>query len=93
MQVILKIERDTVNRGTKLFLVSTNGKGYFAHEVGEKTQWAQVFGGEECKAHRLNPSTRYGNQYVRSWKPKPFKSIGDAMSRIAERANTHVQYF
>lgn len=92
-KVIVKIELETVNRGTKLFLVTTNGKGYFANEVGELTSFAKVTGTDDRTAHRINPSIRYGNQYTSSWKPKPYTNINEAIQAVNKHAQTMVQYF
>lgn len=93
-KVLVKLELPTVNRGTKTFLVSKKGDSqYFAYELGDKTQWAIVTGSEEVHAHRLNDSMRYGNQYVKSWKQKPFTTIGEAMDRCKQHANISVMYF
>ena len=93
MKVIQHLTLPTVNRGEKEFIISQTDKGFFAHELGDLTQWAKVFGGGEQKAHRLNPNRRIGNQYIRSWRPRPFKTIDRAISSIHEHANTSVQYF
>jgi hypothetical protein len=93
MKVIVKIEKETVNRGIKLFLVSRNNKGYFAHEVGKPTQWMEVTGKEEYKAHQLNPTVRRGNQYGRFFRQKPFTTIDQAIKTIEESAIQNVQYF
>ena len=90
---VKKIELDTVNRGKVTFVISQTIKGFFAHEIGELTQWAKVFGGEERKAHRINPTRGYLNQYGRWWREVPLKTIEEAMNIITERAQTHVQYF
>lgn len=92
-QTIIRIERDTANRGIKTFIVSQNEKGYFAHELGDLTQWAKVTGNGELAAHRLNPTVKRGNQYGRYFKQKPFTSISEAMTAITERADTKTWYF
>jgi hypothetical protein len=93
MQVIQKIEVKTVNRGVQTFTVSQNSKGFFAHELGELTQWAKAFNTGEQKAHRLNPTKVVGNQYGSWWKPKPFQYVNEAFQAIHNQANTNVQYF
>lgn len=91
-KVVTHLRLETVNRGMRLFLISHDETGYFAHEVGNSTKWAQVTGSIELEAHRLNPQVRYGNQYKRSWKPKPFKSISQAYSVAIQTAQTNISY-
>lgn len=93
MQVIEEIKMNTVNRGVKRFIISQNKKGYFAHELGGKTQWALVFNKSELKAHQLNPTRRTGNQYGRFYRPKPFTTIQDARKQIISTAFQSIQYF
>lgn len=92
-KVIEKIELPTINRGIKQFIISQGAKGYFAHEVGKLLEICHVIGGNECYAHRLNPSVRRGNQYGRYWREKPFTTINQAKQAITNRAETNVQYF
>jgi len=88
-----KITLDTVNRGIKTFIIG-EGKGkYYCHELGELTQWAKVTGQEQYKAHRLNPTVKYGNQYGRFWRPKGYATVEQAKDRINEIANSAIQYF
>lgn len=64
--------------------------GFYAHELGELTQWAQVFNTGERKAHRINPPVRVkGMKYI----SKPFNSEGEAMEAIKEHSEKNVQYF
>lgn len=91
--VIVKIERETINRGTKEFIISRCKNGYLAHELGKLLEICTVIGGNERYAHRLNKMTRYGNQYVRSRKPKPFTTIEQAMNAIIDNADTKISYF
>jgi hypothetical protein len=93
MKCILKIEEDTPNRGTKTFIVSKSEKGYFAHELGELTQWAKAFNTGELYAHRINPTVRRGNQYGIFWRTKPFTEINQAIAAIQVHAKCHIRYF
>lgn len=64
--------------------------GFYAHELGELTQWAKVFNTGERKAHRINPSIRVkGRKFI----AKPFNSEAEAMGAIINHSNKHVQYF
>jgi hypothetical protein len=64
--------------------------GFYAHELGELTQWAKVFNTGERKAHRINKSMRVkGMKYI----SKPFDSESEAMAAIKERSEMNVQYF
>jgi len=77
MKVILKFAAVT-NRGLTEFIISETDKGFFAHELGDLTQWAKVFHTQERKAYRLNPRKRYGNQYGRYWRETPVKTLSNA---------------
>ncbi len=77
MQVIQHI-----NANDRQFIISQTDKGYFAHELGELTQWAIVTGNGERKAHRINPARRFANQYGAFWRPIPFKSLQDAANAV-----------
>ncbi len=92
-EVIEKIELETVNRGKQNFLISTANGKYFAHELGELTQWAKVTGKEEYKSHRLNPTQKYGNQYGKYFVSKGYATAGQAKNRCIEIANSAIQYF
>ena len=91
-QVISKFELPTVNRGIKTFIVSFNGKHYFTHELGRKTQWAKAFDTEDVHAHRCNPSVKRGNQYGRYWRVKGMKQFEDAVLLAEKQANKNVIY-
>jgi hypothetical protein len=93
MKVVVTLVMQTDNRGERMFLVSKNERGYFAHEVGERTQYAKVMNLGERYAHRINPQVRYGNQYIRSWKPKPFNDVNEAIGAARVRASETVRYF
>ena len=87
MQVVYKMQLETANRGMKLFVISANDKSqYFAHEVGELTQWARLFNTGECNAHRINKTRRHGNAYGRRWIIKPFKTISEAVNASIKQA-------
>lgn len=93
MQTIFQKTLPTVNRGRKLFTVSVDAKGkYFAHEIGGKTQWAEVTGKDQFKAHRLNPTKRHGNQYGIRFRLVGMPSVIEAKKLIYERAQTNMQY-
>lgn len=63
--------------------------GFYAHELGELTQWAKTFGGCERVAHRVNSSMKVkGRQFI----PRPFDTIGVARGAVNEHANTHIIY-
>jgi hypothetical protein len=92
MKVIQQIPLPTVNRGIQTFIISVNKKGFFAHELGDLTQFAEVFKKQDRIAHRLNKQVRFGNQHIKSRKPKPFGSIEEAITAIREQANTTIIY-
>jgi hypothetical protein len=92
MKMIQEMILPTANRGDQTFIISQSKKGYFAHELGGLTQFAQVVGGEERIAHRINKQVRYGNQHIRSWKQKPFSSIGEALIEIQKHSNSIIIY-
>ncbi len=92
-EVVQKMELETVNRGKKSFLIGTANGKYFAHELGELTQWARVTGREEYTSHRLNPTKRYGNQYGKYFVPMGYATAGQAKNRCIEIANSAIQYF
>jgi predicted esterase YcpF (UPF0227 family) len=89
---LLELTLQTLNRGTRSFIVSHNTKGYYAHELGEQTTWSQVTGKPELRAHRLNPTRRHGNQYGTWLKPKPFKYIIQAKAAAHKQAQTWISY-
>lgn len=94
MKVIFETNLKTVNRGEKKFIISIDEKGkYFAHEIGEETNWSKVFKTSQFKAHRLNPTVRRGNQYGVYLKPKGFSLVIHAKKAIHDMAQTNVQYF
>jgi len=82
MNVIQTIQLPTPNRGIADYIISQDAKGFFAHELGELTQWAKVFKTGERKAHRLNPSVRRGNQYGTFFKPKAFTTFEQAKEAV-----------
>jgi len=91
---IRTITLPTPNRGETYFIISQCNKGLFwAHELGKKTQWAELFGTDERKAHRLNPSKRFGNQYGTFWRAVGFKTIQEAEQAISKAAETDTIHF
>lgn len=87
-KVIDKFELPTANRGIRTFIISTDGKGYFAHELLGLTQWAKVFGWDTQNASMINPYVRRGNQYGKYWRPQRFVSIHSA--RIAAQITSSI---
>lgn len=92
MKVIYEVTRETANRGKRLFTISESKGKYFAHEIGEQTQFSKVFSGRapQYNAHRLNPGTRHGNQYGRRWRIKGFKLIAEAKRAIIQEAGKNI---
>lgn len=78
MQTVKQLSLETVNRGICDYTITQDAKGYYAHELGELTQWAKVAGTSERKAHRINPSKRIGNQHKTQYVPIPYVSIEQA---------------
>lgn len=91
-KVVLTTDLETVNRGKQTFTISQSDKGYFAHEIGDLTQWSKVTGGDQRNAHRLNKSVRRGNQYGKFWKVKPYSTFEQAQARINEASQEHIRY-
>ena len=93
MKTVFEKTLPTVNRGRKLFTVSVDAKGkFFAHEIGERTQWAEVIGKDQLKAHRLNPTKKHGNQHGRRFRLVGMPTVIEAKRLIYDRAQTYVQY-
>jgi hypothetical protein len=84
--VIDKFTLPTPNRGQREFIITKTAKGYFAHELGELTQFAKVFGTQEQNAHRINPTVKRANQYGYYFKPRPFATFETA--RIAAQLHS-----
>lgn len=63
--------------------------GYYAHQLGEHTQWAKIFGGGERKAHRVNPSYR-ANKF---WTVKPFATIEQAREAVVRYSEQDIVHF
>jgi len=77
-QVVKQFSLETVNRGICEYTITQDKKGFYAHELGELTQWAKVMQTGERKAHRINNNRRRGNQHRTQWVPIPYKSIEEA---------------
>ena len=89
-KVVHKVNVQTVNRGSCTYIISVDSRGYWAHELGELTQWAKVMGTDEQKAHRINPSARRGNQYGTYWRLRPFKTPSEVVRAIRAYSQTHL---
>jgi hypothetical protein len=90
MKVIDQFTLPTANRGTKTYVISATAKGFFAHELGELTPWAQVMATGERTAHRINPTVRRGNRWGRYFKPQPFRSFHSARIAAQLYAGQHI---
>ncbi len=85
---------ETLNLNNREFILSSEvrpcGKiGFYAHELGKLTQWAEVLNTGERKAHQINPSMRVkGRRFI----ARPFNTLLDAKNAAIERSNTKCWY-
>lgn len=92
-----------MNTYNTLFIETINGKeytiscamrpcgklGFYVHKLGDLTQWAKVFGGQERKAHKVNPRMRVkGRKLI----DKPFKSISHALVMAHIHSEMNITY-
>ena len=84
-----------MNLNGKEFIISSAirpcGKiGYYAHELGEITQWGNITGSGERKAHRVNRPMRVKGRH---WIPCPFKSRDHAEVMAVIHSEEIIRYF
>jgi hypothetical protein len=92
-KTISTVTLPTPSRGNTEFIISQCSKGlYWAHELGNVTQWGEAMGTGERKAHRINPSKRFGNQYGKYWRTVGFKTMQEAEQAIKNAAAANVTH-
>mgnify|MGYP006344763869 CR=1 FL=1 len=75
MKTVKQFSLETINRGICDYTITQDKKGYYAHELGELTQWAKVMQTGERKAYRIGINRRRGNQYGTQWVIVPYASL------------------